>query len=180
LTLLAGLGAARDSYPHEGATWSFVVAFCRVEVDHETGMVEVKEYLATTDCGIVLNPRSLAAQLHGGGVQGMSVARFETWAFDTRWGVNSNKRFYTAKPVTILDVPLEMEWGAVNRPDPQTPVGAKGIGEPPIGAGAAAVISAITPAMGGMYLNRTPLTPDRILNALEGRRPRYGPLHTHV
>jgi CO/xanthine dehydrogenase Mo-binding subunit len=174
------IGAARDNYSHDGSTWSFVVTFCRVEVDHETGMVEVKEVLATTDCGTVLNPRSLAAQLHGGVVQGMSVARFETWAFDPRWGVNKNKRFYTAKPVSILDVPLEMGWGAVNEPDPQTPVGAKGIGEPPIGAGAGAVISAITDAMGGIYVNRTPLTPDRILNALAGGRGGYGPLQTHV
>ncbi len=174
------MGVARDNYSHDGSTYSFVVGFCLVEVDRETGVVDLKEYLPVTDCGTVLNPRSLAAQIHGGGLQGISVALFEKWAFDSQWGVNSNKRFYTAKPVSILDVPVAMDYGAVDLPDPETPVGAKGIGEPPIGAGAAAVACAIADALGGIYLTRTPLTPDKILNAIEGRSPAYGPLQTHV
>jgi CO/xanthine dehydrogenase Mo-binding subunit len=77
-------------------------------------------------------------------------------------------------------VPLEMHWDAVGEPDPQTPVGAKGIGEPPVGAGSAAVASAIADALGGQCLCRTPLTPDIILAALEGREQPYRPLETHV
>jgi xanthine dehydrogenase molybdenum-binding subunit len=174
------IGAAKDTYSHEGGTWSFVVGFALVELDVETGHVDLKEYTAVADCGRVLHPRSLAAQLHGGGVQGMGIARSQKWVFDPKWGVSFAKRFYTARPPGILDVPLEMQWGAVGIPDPQTPVGAKGIGEPPVGAGSAAIASAISDALGGQCLCRTPLTTDVILAALEGREQPYGPLEIHV
>ncbi len=182
-TALADQGlvaAARDRYPREGSTWSFVVGFALVELDVETGVVDLKEYTGVTDCGRVVHPRSLAAQIHGGAVQGFGIARSQKWVYDPRWGIGFAKRFYTARPPGILDVPLEMKWGAVNIRDPQTPVGAKGIGEPPVGAGSAAVASAISDALGGQCLCRTPLTTDVILAALEGREQPYGPLEIHV
>src|SRR5690606_21334588 len=111
------------------------------------GDVTVKEYLVATDCGTVMNPRSLAAQVHGGGVQGMGLARSQRWVYDPRWGVALGKRFYSARPPGILDVPREMQSITVDSPDPQNPVGAKGIGEPPVGSGQAAVMSAIADAM---------------------------------
>jgi CO/xanthine dehydrogenase Mo-binding subunit len=175
------ISAVKDPYSHDGATWSSVITCCVVEVDQETGVVEMKEIVSVTDCGTVLNPRSLEAQVHGGVIQGMSSALLERWAFDPRWGANSNKRFYTAKPITILDVPSRpFEFAALDLADPETPVGARGIGEPPVGAGAAALISAITGALGGRYLNRTPITPDKIVSLLEGSRTGYGRMQTHV
>ena len=163
------MGVAKDNYPHDGGTWSFVVGFAVVELDTETGEVEVKEYMASTDCGIVLNPRSLMGQVLGGGVQGMGMALSQNWYYDNTWGENLATRFYNARPPTILDVPLNMDFVAVDEPDPMSPVGAKGIGEPPVGAGQGAIISAIADAMGGNFLARTPLRPDVILASLEGQ-----------
>ncbi len=174
------IAAAKDTYGREGGTWSFVIGFAVVSVDVETGHVDLEDYTAVTDCGTVLHPRSLAAQLHGGGVQGFGMARSQKWVFDPKWGVPFAHRLYTARPPGILDVPLEMDWAAVGEPDPETPVGAKGIGEPPIGAGAAAITSAIADALGGKCLCRTPLTADVILAALEGREQPYRRLDTHV
>jgi CO/xanthine dehydrogenase Mo-binding subunit len=182
-TALAGqglMGVARDNYSHEGGTWSFVVGFAQVELDVETGHVDIVDYVASTDCGVVVHPRSLAAQLHGGGIQGFGMARSQKWVFDPKWGVPFAHRLYTARPPGILDVPLEMDWVAVNEPDPQTPVGAKGIGEPPLGAGAAAITSAIADALGGRCLCRTPLTTDVILAELEGRQQPLGRLETNA
>ncbi len=142
--------------------------------------MEIKEYTAATDCGTVIHPRSLAGQLHGGGVQGFGMARSQKWVFDPKWGVPFAHRLYTARPPGMLDVPVTMDWVAVNEPDPQTPVGAKGIGEPPIGAGSAAITSAIADALGGVCLCRTPLTTDMILAELEGRAQPYARLETHV
>ena len=181
-TALAGsglMGVAKDTYEHEGGTWSWVVGFAVIELDVETGVVDLKEYLAAADCGTVMHPRSLAAQLHGGGVQGFGAARSQKWVFDPRWGAGFAKRFYTVRPPGILDVPLHMDWVAVNRPDPQTPVGAKGIGEPPIGAGEAVITSAIADALGGQCLCRTPLSTDVILAAIEGREQPYRLLEPH-
>jgi len=177
----AGLvAAATDEYGRNGETRTTCVSFCMVEVDRETGQVEIKDVLTVADCGTVLNPRSLAAQVNGGWLQGMSMARFEKWGFDPRWGVNQNKRLYNAKPFSILDIPDEMDFVAVEIPDPETPVGSKGIGEPPVGAGAASVLVAIADALGGVYIGRTPLTPDVILSAIEGGDPGYTTLQAHV
>jgi CO/xanthine dehydrogenase Mo-binding subunit len=97
----------------------------------------------------------------------MSHARSQKWVFDQRWGLSLAKRFYSSMPPTILDIPLEMKWDAVNIPDPQTPTGIKGIGEPPVGAGAAAVLCAIADAIGDEHIRRTPLTPDTLITSLE-------------
>lgn len=174
------LGVARDNYGGEGSIYSWVVGFALVELDVETGQVDIKEYTAVTDCGTVLHPRSLGGQVLGGGVQGMGMAMSQNWVFDPKWGVSFAKRLYTARPPGILDVPLNMNVGAVGIADPQTPVGAKGIGEPPVGAGAAALTSAVADALGGRCLCRTPLTADIILAELEGRRKPYDLMAMHV
>ncbi len=182
-TALAGqglMGVARDNYGGEGAIQSWVVGFAHVEVDVETGHVDLVDYLGSADCGVVLHPRSLAAQIHGGAVQGFGMARSQKWVMDPKWGAGFANRLYTARPPGILDVPLSMDWVAVGEPDPQTPVGARGIGEPPLGAGAAAITSAIADALGGQCLCRTPLTTDVILAALEGREQPFSILDAHV
>jgi xanthine dehydrogenase molybdenum-binding subunit len=173
------IGVGRDNYGGQGQIWSSVVTFALIELDRETGVFDVKEWLAVADCGTVLNPRSLEAQTYGGGLQGMSQARYERWAFDPRWGLNQNRRFYTVKPFSMLDIPDQLDFAAVGIPDPETPVGSRGIGEPPVGAGAAVIVSALFDAV-GVAINRTPLTPDKILNALEGGDPGYSLLQTHV
>jgi CO/xanthine dehydrogenase Mo-binding subunit len=148
-------------------------------VDRETGVIHIKELLSVADCGTVINPRSLEAQTYGGVLQGMSQARFEKWGFDPRWGVNQNKRLYNAKPFSILDIPEELGFAAVNLADRENPIGSRGIGEPPVGAGAAVVLSAVFDAL-GVYINRTPITPDRVLMAIEGGDPGYTRLQTNV
>ena len=151
-----------------------------VEVDVETGQVDLVNYTGVTDCGTVLHPRSLRAQGLGGSIQGIGMAMSQKWVFDPVWGVSFANRLYTARPPGILDVPSTLDWAAVEIPDPQNPVGAKGIGEPPVGAGSAAMTSAIADALGGKCLCRTPLTADVILAEIEGQEPAYGPLDIHV
>ena len=60
------MGVAKDNYPRDGDTYSFVVGFAEVEVDVETGKVTLVDYLGVGDVGTVVNPRSLPAQIHGG------------------------------------------------------------------------------------------------------------------
>jgi CO/xanthine dehydrogenase Mo-binding subunit len=81
---------------------------------------------------------------------------------------------------TYLDVPSVMNWAAVGKADPQSPVGGRGVGEPAEGCAAAAVVCAISDALGGKLLNRTPVTPDMILNAVAGRPQSYKPLQLNV
>jgi CO/xanthine dehydrogenase Mo-binding subunit len=174
------VGVAKDNFGGEGQLWSFVLGFAKVELDVETGQVEIVNYDAVCDCGTVIHPRGLAAQLHGGGVQGMGLARSQRWVYDRAWGIAFTGKLYTAKPPTILDIPLVMRAEAVNLPDPTTPVGARGIGEAAFGGGVAAVACALQDAVGHEAFVRTPLMTDLLLNLVEGRPPAYGPLTAHV
>ena len=185
VTALAGQGlvaAAKDNFGGEefGRQQSWVVGFAEVELDIETGKVDVVHYTAVADCGVVVHPRGLGGQIFGGSFQGMGMAMSQKWVFDPVWGVSFAKRLYTARPPGMLDVPIDVQWAAVELPDPHTPVGAKGIGEPCVGAGSAALTSAISDALEGECLCRTPLTPDVLLAEIEGREPAYGPLDLHV
>ena len=174
------MGVATDAYGGNGSIYSWQAGFALVELDVETGVVDILEYVGWADCGTVIHPRSLKAQELGGSIQGMGMAMTQRWVFDPRYGVPFANRFYTARPPGFHDVPTEMTAGAVNIPDPQTPIGAKGIGEPSVGAGAAALTTAIADAMGGNCLCRTPLTPDIILAELEGRPGPWSRLDQHV
>jgi CO/xanthine dehydrogenase Mo-binding subunit len=69
---------------------------------------------------------------------------------------------------------------AVDQPDPQNPVGAKGIGEPLMGCASAALLCAISDALGGHYFNRTPILPDMILNAASKRPQSHTPLQVNT
>jgi xanthine dehydrogenase molybdenum-binding subunit len=169
------MGVAKDEFPHKGGILSFVAAFAEVEVDIETGQHKILEYLPVADVGTVLHPRSLAAQLHGGAIQGFGHARTQNIVYDPHYGKLLSRRLYQNKPPTILDVPLELQWDALNTPDPQNPVGSKGIGETASLVGSAAVLCAIENAIGNRCVVRTPVTPERILEALEaqGKRPTF-------
>ena len=183
---LAGLGLmgiAKDNFETGGRNMSYAIGFAEVEVDVETGAVALKDYKVSSDAGTIINPRTFAAQLHGGGVQGFGVARGQKWVYDRRWGLHVSKRFYSNRPPTILDVPheKEMEWIAAGEPDPFNPLGARGIGEPSQGAGTGAVLCAIANALGDDgYFNRTPIMTDMILTKLEGLPEPHPKLATHV
>ncbi len=179
------MGVAKDNYGLGGRTMSFVVGLAEVEIDVETGEIRLVDYAATTDCGRVLHPANLGGQILGGGIQGFGIALSQKWVFDRRWGLLVAKRFYSNRPPGITDIPLDrpMKWAAVDKPDPFTPVGSKGIGEPPVGAGAGAVLCAIADAMqavGDGYFHRSPVSRDMILTELEQLPAAHGRLTTHV
>ena len=174
------VGVAKDTLPIKGLVPAFCAAFVQVEVDLETGHVEVKECLEVADCGTVIHPKNLGNQLTGGAVQGIGMALTEKHIFDTKFGLAATRGLYTAKPPTYLDVPLDIQWDAVNQPDRFNPIGVKGIGEPPLGAAAAAVLCAISDALGGVNFNRVPVTCDMILNAAEKRPQSFKPFEVNV
>jgi CO/xanthine dehydrogenase Mo-binding subunit len=91
-----------------------------------------------------------------------------------------NIRFHQNRPPTILDAPQRMTWDALNIPDPETPVGARGIGEPPVGGACAAVLNAISDALGDEIFRRAPVMLDTILTSLEAGRPVSEPLTAHI
>jgi len=180
---LAGQGlvvSAKDKYPHDGNTFSYVATFAEVEVDVETGKYDIVDFLAYADVGTVLHPRSLGGQILGRSTLGIAHAIGQKWVFDPHYGATVAKRFYQNRPPTILDVPVDMQWEALDIPDPETPVGARGIGEPPVGGGCACILNALSDALGDEIFQRAPVNADTILTSLEAGRPMQHPLMAHI
>jgi len=182
---LAGQGlmaVAKDAYPRNGTTQSYVVGFAEVEVDTETGVVTVTDYLAMGDVGTILNPRNLKGQLFGGSMLGLGHAKTQRWSYDQHYGLALARRFHHNRPPTILDAPLAFEGTAVDLPDPETPTGIRGVGEPPVGAAYGAIMNAIADALGtDDAFKRSPVTADILLTALEnGGKFTHEALTSHI
>lgn len=172
--------SAKDKYPRDGDTYSYVATFAEVEVDVETGKYYLTDFLAYADVGTVLHPRSLGGQVLGRSILGIAHAIGQKWVLDPQYGVTVAKRFYQNKPPTILDVPVDMQWAALDIPDPETPVGSRGIGEPPVGGGCAAVLNALSDAVGDEIFQRAPVYADTILASYEAGRPMQHPLMANI
>jgi xanthine dehydrogenase molybdenum-binding subunit len=183
LAALAGQGlvaAAKDNYPRDGATFSYVASFAEVEVDVETGKYYIVDFLAYADVGSVIHPRALGGQILGRSTLGIGHAIGQKWVFDPHYGAMLSTRFSQSKPPTILDVPVDMQWAALDIPDPETPVGARGVGEPPVGGGCASILNALSDALGDEIFRRAPVNADTILTSLEAGRPMQHPLMAHI
>jgi xanthine dehydrogenase molybdenum-binding subunit len=180
---LAGQGlmaVAKDVYPRDGVTHSYVATFAEVEVDLETGQYHIVDFLAYADVGTVIHPNALGGQILGRSILGIGHAIGQKWVYDQHYGLPVAKRFHHTKPPTILDVPQKMQWAAVGIPDPETPIGARGIGEPPVGGGCAAILNALSDALGDEVFRRAPVNADTILASLEAGRPMQEPLTAHI
>ena len=174
------IGVARDNLPAEGTPPAFTASFVKLDVDIETGKVTIHDYLCVADCGRVMHPQNLGTQINGGSVQGFGMALTERHVHDPQMGREANRALYTSKPPTYLDVPAHMDWAAVDIPDPVNPVGARGVGEPPMGSAAAAVACAISDALDGHLFHRSPIVPDMIVNFASGEAPSHGRLDVNT
>jgi xanthine dehydrogenase molybdenum-binding subunit len=180
---LAGQGllaVARDTMPRDGQTHSYVAGFAEVEVDLETGKYRILDYLAVADVGTIIHPRALGGQVLGRSMLGIGHAIGQKWVYDQHYGLPLAKRFHHNKPPTILDAPEKMQWAALDIPDPETPIGARGIGEPPVGAGCMAILNALSDALGDEIFRRAPVTADVILASLEAGKPATEGLTAHI
>ena len=178
-TALAGsglIGVAKDNLPVSGLTSAFCCAFVELEVDVETGQHRIIDILNLADCGTVIHPMGLATQIRGATVQGISLSTLEHIILDPQNGIPGHIGILQARPATYLDVPAELHADWVDKPDPTSPMGSKGVGEPPLGAAASAVICALSDALGGHVFNRAPVTLDMVLNVLMKRPQSHSPL----
>ncbi|HKB12884.1 MAG TPA: xanthine dehydrogenase family protein molybdopterin-binding subunit [Vicinamibacterales bacterium] len=174
------MGIARDNYKRDGVTHSYVAGFAEVEVDLETGKYYIVDYLAVADVGTVIHPKALGGQVLGRSMLGIAHAIGQHWVYDQHYGLPLAKRFYQNKPPTILDAPQKMAWDALNIADPETPVGARGIGEPPVAAGCCAVLNAIADAVGDDVFKRAPVHVGPLLAALDAGHAVQEPLTANI
>ncbi|HUQ50903.1 MAG TPA: xanthine dehydrogenase family protein molybdopterin-binding subunit [Gammaproteobacteria bacterium] len=170
------IGVAKDNIAVTGMVPAIAIGFIEIELDKETGKVDIVDYLGVADCGTVLHPMGLSAQIRSGAVMGFGMGMSERHIYDPQNGLPGNIGMLQAKPASYLDVPSHMQTLAVDINDPQNPVGSKGIGEPVEGCATAAVLAAISDALGGHYFNRAPVLPDMIVNAAAKREQSHKPL----
>jgi CO/xanthine dehydrogenase Mo-binding subunit len=133
-----------------------------VEVDTETGRVQVLKMVAAYDVGKAINPISVEGQIEGGTIQGLGYALMEEIIHKNGVVVNPSLGDYYVP--TSLDIP-EIKTIIVEYPGRLGPFGAKAIGEPPVVLPAPAIVNAIDNAI-GVRITEIPATPDRLLTNL--------------
>jgi CO/xanthine dehydrogenase Mo-binding subunit len=174
------VAAAKDKLPKTGTVPALAAAFIEIELDPETGKVEILDYLGVADVGQVLHPQGLDAQIRGAAIMGFGLAATERYIYDPAYGRPNATGLYQSKPPTYLDVPVKLASLAVEGAhDPQNPVGAKGVGEPIQGSASSAYLSAVSDALGGHLFNRVPVVADMILNVVSKKPQSHKPLQTN-
>ena len=149
--------------------WPYGLNVAVVEVDVDTGEVEVLDFSVFHDCGTMLNPMIVEGQIHGGTAQGIAAALYEQIAYDDAGQPQTtNLADYTIP--SAVELP-EFRLGHIVNPSPVIPGGMKGVGEAGIIGPPAAVVNAIEDALRpfGVTFTETPVTPRCIHDALSAR-----------
>jgi CO/xanthine dehydrogenase Mo-binding subunit len=149
-------------YGNVAPAYTFAAQTVEVEVDIETGQIEIVETFLSEDCGKILNPLAVHGQTSGAAVQGIGWTLYEHLQFQDGQLMNGNFADYTMP--TADSVP-DIRAGAIETIDPNGPFGAKGASETAIVPGAGAIANAVYDAV-GVRINSLPLTPEKVLAAL--------------
>lgn len=153
------------NYGNLSPTYPFGAHIAEVEVDTETGKVEVVNYVAANDVGKAINPLLCSGQLEGGVHQGIGWALTEQ--IIVRDGEVVNRNLLDYKIPTFADM-VNVKAIVVEEPDPNGPFGAKSLGEPAFNPVATAICNAIYDAV-GVRINKLPVRPEELLSAIKAR-----------
>jgi CO/xanthine dehydrogenase Mo-binding subunit len=153
-------------------SYVFGAQIAEVEVDDDTGEVQVLGVWAAHDVGRVVNPQQVEGQIEGGVVMGVGHTLMEDYIQVD--GKTTTPGFAKYILPTSVDIP-QVTSVLITEPDPKTPLGVKGIGEPSITPTAAAIVNAIYDAV-GVRMTRLPATPERVMAALREKRATPQPL----
>ena len=161
-------GQARYT-PSSPVTWSNACHICLVEVDRDTGKVDILRYVVSEDCGVMINPNVVEGQIAGGVVQGVGGVLYEHMAYDED-GNPLTTTFMDYLLPTATEVPA-IEYGHIETPAPTNPGGHKGMGEGGAIASPPAVINAVADALAplGVEITSQPLGPGDVMRLLEGK-----------
>ncbi|MCC7371682.1 MAG: molybdopterin-dependent oxidoreductase [Chloroflexi bacterium] len=161
---IIGLGAAGVS---ELAP-AFAAELARIEIDPDTGQITLHDFVVVQDVGKLINPLGAEGQMQGGAVQSLGFALTEGLMYSDS-GRLMNPSLLDYRKLTAADVP-DIETIVIEVPAPSGPMGARGVGEPPIVPALAAIANAVHDAT-GVRLTTLPLTPERVVLGLEAAHP---------
>jgi carbon-monoxide dehydrogenase large subunit len=147
-------------------TWPAGTHVCVVDVDTETGRVEILKYVAVDDCGVVINPMIVDGQVHGGVAQGIAEALYEEAIYDDQGNlISSSMTQYLVPAATEMP---SFVLGGTQTPSTTNPLGVKGIGEAGTIASPPAVVNAVIDAvshLGVTHIDK-PASPERVWQAI--------------
>ncbi|MEE8205241.1 MAG: molybdopterin cofactor-binding domain-containing protein, partial [Dehalococcoidales bacterium] len=148
------------------AFWMYATQAAELEVDLETGHVEVTRLVAAHDVGRAINPWLCEQQIQGALVMGLSTTLNEELVLDNGRPINPSFSDYSL--VGPTGVPM-LEAMLVEVPQPDGPFGAKGLGEPGLAPTAAAIANALYRAI-GVRIKDLPITPEKVLSAMRAKK----------
>ncbi|MBO9382380.1 MAG: molybdopterin-dependent oxidoreductase [Roseiflexus sp.] len=153
-------------YDPPNCTFPFGTHIAIVEVDPDTGIVDLKRYVAVDDCGNVINPMIVDGQIHGGIAQGIAQALYERAVYDENGQLVTGTLMDYAVPAAHMLPPYET--ARTVTPSPVNPMGVKGAGEAGTIASAQAVMNAVIDALApfGVKHMQMPATPENVWKAI--------------
>ncbi len=161
---IVGLGS-RDRNPRAPMMATFGAQAVELEVDTETGEVDILKTVVAQDCGRAINPKLLASQVYGGVGFGVGYAHSEEAIPDSRTGKLLTSNLHQYRMPTALDFP-DTDVHLVETDDPYLAYSAKGAGENMNAPTPAAIANALYDAL-GIWFNDLPITPDKVIKAIE-------------
>ena len=161
---------AHTAFSPGNATWPFGTHMAMVEVDPDTGDVEILEYHTVDDCGNVISPMIVNGQVHGGIAQGIGQAMFEDAIYDAEGNMLTGSLLDYPLP-TAADLP-SFDLHRTVTPSPINPMGVKGIGEAGTIGAAHTMVNAVVDAVAPLGVKHIdmPLRPKRVWEAMQEAR----------
>lgn len=141
----------------------FMCGMAEVEVDLQTGEIELLEYKAAVDCGTVINPNLARIQAEGGIVQGIGMALFEDINYTDKGRLKENSFMQYKIPARVEIPDLEVEFDSSY--EPSGPFGAKSVGEVVMNTPLPAIVQAVYHAT-GLWFRELPVTPEKVIRGL--------------
>jgi CO/xanthine dehydrogenase Mo-binding subunit len=157
-------------YGNIAPAYSFAAQAVEIEVDTQTGQIEVLRSFVSDDCGKALNPMAIHGQSNGAVAQAIGWTLYEHLQLEAGRQVNGNFADYTMPTADALPM---LESGLVESNDPNGPYGAKGASETAILMSAPAIANALFDAV-GVRITELPITPEKVLAALRHQGQKQG------
>jgi len=161
---------AQYTHDPKNFSWPFGTHMCVVEVDTETGKVDVLKYVAVDDCGNQINPLIVEGQVHGGVVQGLAQALYEEAVYDSDGNLKTSNLAEYLVPAACDVPPITTDFTVT--PSTTNQLGVKGIGEAGTIGAAPTVMNAVIDALSGLGITQLdmPASPNNVWNAINKAR----------
>ena len=158
---------AQYTHDPKNFSWPFGTHICILEIDTETGKIDVLKYIAVDDCGNQINPLIVEGQVHGGVVQGIAQALYEEAVYDSDGNLKTTNLAEYLVPAACDVPPITTDFTVT--PSPTNQLGVKGVGEAGTIGSTSTVMNAVLDALSGLGVTKLdmPASPNNVWKAIQ-------------